>query len=69
MSDWLPISALDKSKMQFVLVYQDGAQRTMLWNPNGYWEHPHPFPFGAVASEYESGGNPTHWMELPDNPE
>lgn len=58
---WRPIATLDRTKMQFVLVHEDGMQRTMLWNPRGYWEHPH--PFGTIASF-----NPDFFMELPESP-
>lgn len=62
MSKWQPIETLDKSEMQFVLTYEDGAMRTMLWNPAGHWEYP--YPLGAIAR-----WDPSHWMVLPEEPD
>lgn len=57
---------MDRTKMQFILVHQDGAQRLRLWNPNGYWELPD--PFSARVQPNMECLSPTHFMELPENP-
>lgn len=64
--NWKPISELDRTQMQFVLVHMDGAQRTLLWNPDGFWEHPN--PIGERVDSYDEA-QITHFMELPPNPE
>jgi hypothetical protein len=63
---WKPISELDRTQMQFVLVHMDGAQRTLLWNPAGFWEHP--MPIGCQISRYDEE-QISHFMELPPNPD
>jgi hypothetical protein len=64
--NWQPIHTLDRTKMQFVLVHEDGAQRLYLWNPRGYWEHQNPSQ--GIVTMNDPCSNPTHFMELPDNP-
>ncbi len=56
-------------KMQFVLVYEDGAMRTRLWNPmRGFWEDGEHIGV-PVPPEGRMCSNPTHWMELPEEPQ
>lgn len=62
---WQPIDTFNRTKMQYVLVHQDGMQRVQLWNPRGYWELN--LPIGFIVPKHD-GGDPTHWMELPQNP-
>jgi hypothetical protein len=59
---WKSISELNRKEMQFVLVYEDGEIRTLLWNPRGFWEQPN--PVGAIAER----NRPTHFIELPEPP-
>lgn len=61
-SSWQPIETLDKERMQFLLAFEDGAIRTMLWNPIGFWERPD--PVGCA----DRGFTPSHWMPLPAPP-
>jgi 16S rRNA U516 pseudouridylate synthase RsuA-like enzyme len=65
-SAWRPIETLDRSKMDFVLVTEDGAVRLHLWNPKGYWERA--YPIGSVVGPCDDCANPTHWMPCPDAP-
>lgn len=65
---WKLIEEFDKTEMQFVLVYADGAMRLYLWNHvRKCWEHP--FPYGAIVERSHECSNPTHFTELPDCPE
>jgi len=62
--EWLPIETMDKTRLQMVLVYDDGAIRLFLWdNARQQWEHLH--KIGAVVGEFEMCSTPTHWMPLP----
>lgn len=64
---WQPIETLDRTVMQFVLVWEDGAARTLLWNPRyACWERP---DLGGVVHESSDCSRPTHWMKIPDMPE
>lgn len=62
---WKPIESFDRSKMEFVLVTEDGSVRLHLWNPfKRCWERP--FPIGSVVGPNEDCSMPTHWMPCPD---
>lgn len=64
--NWRPISKLNLRVMQFVLVHQDGATRLHLWNPDHkVWETGRP---GELVRPGDECSNPTHFMELPENP-
>lgn len=66
-TQWQEISTLDRSKMDFVLVTEDGAVRVHLWNPfKRAWERP--FPIGSMVQLGEDCANPTHWMPCPETP-
>lgn len=68
MNEWKPIDTLDKTKMDFVLVTQDGAVRLHLWNPYRVsWERA--WPIGSIVQDGEDCFAPTHWMTCPDAPE
>lgn len=64
---WQPIETFNRDEMQFVLTYEDGAMRTMLWEPKEQvWEHPFPlFSLLAKAPNH----TPAFWMPLPEPPE
>lgn len=62
--EWQPIETFDRDKLQFVLTYEDGAIRTMLWDHTTQgWEHP--WPHFAKAPDH----TPSFWMPLPEPPE
>lgn len=66
-SQWQDITTLDRTKMDFVLVANDGVVRLQLWNPDRQcWERP--YPFGSPVSDGEECSNPTHWMPCPEAP-
>lgn len=65
--DWQDIATLDRSKMAFVLVAEDGVVRQHLWNPaRKCWERAE--PIGSIVRDFEVCSTPTHWMPCPDAP-
>jgi len=65
--NWQPIETLDRTKMQFVLVFEDGAIRLRLWCPaKGYWEFSDTIGHKVIPGDECS--RPTHWMNLPPPP-
>lgn len=64
---WQPISTLDRTKTQFVMVSDGHIVRLQIWNRQGRWEA----AYGTgceITSNYEGVYNPTHWMECPELP-
>lgn len=67
-SDWQPMSAFDRTKMQFVLVTDCDIVRLHLWCPEiQQWERT--WPMGSRVVELSECREPTHWMLCPDPPE
>lgn len=65
-TEWTPIEKLDRTQMQFLLVYEDGAMRMRLWSPGGFWELSD--VFGQRVTDLDQCSSPTHFMVLPKPP-
>lgn len=64
--NWRPISTLNRTETQFVLVTDCDVVRLRLWNPfQSCWEDRPPH-MGRIP--YNDLPDPTHWMPLPDLP-